>query len=184
MQNQSEQKDEDKAPNKEDEDAARRTGRLCGQAAATAASLESLLRRDEKVNVELGLVAAEARVREGKSLPETPLPFHRAMPSMTHMALVELERVGILKFVISQNIDGLHLRSGIPREKLSELHGNAFMELCPSCGVEYFRDFEVETIGLKETPRSCSSYDCGARLKDTVVDWEVLISCVDWLHYC
>ncbi|THG05629.1 hypothetical protein TEA_000814 [Camellia sinensis var. sinensis] len=110
--------------------------------------------------------------REGKSLPETPLPFHRAMPSMTHMALVELERVGILKFVISQNIDGLHLRSGIPREKLSELHGNAFMELCPSCGVEYFRDFEVETIGLKETPRSCSSYDCGARLKDTVVDWE------------
>ncbi|CAL5390271.1 unnamed protein product [Camellia sinensis] len=110
--------------------------------------------------------------REGKSLPETPLPFHRAMPSMTHMALVELERVGILKFVISQNIDGLHLQSGIPREKLSELHGNAFMELCPSCGVEYFRDFEVETIGLKETPRSCSSYDCGARLKDTVVDWE------------
>ncbi|XP_028073910.1 NAD-dependent protein deacetylase SRT1-like isoform X2 [Camellia sinensis] len=36
----------------------------------------------------------------------------------------------------------------------------------------YFRDFEVEPIGLKETPRSCSSDDCGARLKDTVVDWE------------
>ncbi|KAF5948671.1 hypothetical protein HYC85_014628 [Camellia sinensis] len=36
----------------------------------------------------------------------------------------------------------------------------------------YFWDFEVETIGLKETPRSCSSDGCGARLKDTVVDWE------------
>ncbi|KAK2967289.1 hypothetical protein RJ640_004855 [Escallonia rubra] len=110
--------------------------------------------------------------REGKALPEASLPFHRAMPSMTHMALVELEKAGLLKFVISQNIDGLHLRSGIPREKLAELHGNSFMETCPSCGVEYLRDFEVETIGLKETSRRCSSADCSAKLKDTVLDWE------------
>lgn len=110
--------------------------------------------------------------REGKALPEASLPFHRAMPSMTHMALVELERAGILKFVISQNVDGLHLRSGIPREKLAELHGNSFLETCPSCGVEYLRDFEVETIGLKETSRRCSDKKCGARLKDTVLDWE------------
>lgn len=40
--------------------------------------------------------------REGKALPEASLPFHRAMPSLTHMALVELEKAGILKFVISQ----------------------------------------------------------------------------------
>ncbi|KAJ1441232.1 Sirtuin family [Sesbania bispinosa] len=110
--------------------------------------------------------------REGKVLPEASLPFHRAVPSLTHMALVELEKTGILKFVISQNVDGLHLRSGIPREKLAELHGNSFMETCPSCGAEYFRDFEVETIGLKETSRRCSDATCGARLKDTVLDWE------------
>ncbi|KAI5409015.1 hypothetical protein KIW84_054727 [Lathyrus oleraceus] len=110
--------------------------------------------------------------REGKALPEASLPFHRAVPSLTHMSLVELEKAGILKFVISQNVDGLHLRSGIPREKLSELHGNSFMETCPSCGAEYFRDFEVETIGLKETSRRCSDAKCGARLKDTVLDWE------------
>ncbi|KAJ0261603.1 NAD-dependent protein deacetylase SRT1 [Hirschfeldia incana] len=110
--------------------------------------------------------------REGKDLPKASLPFHRAMPSMTHMALVELERAGILKFVISQNVDGLHLRSGIPREKLSELHGDSFMEMCPSCGAEYLRDFEVETIGLKETSRKCSNAKCGAKLKDTVLDWE------------
>ncbi|XVE50846.1 hypothetical protein DITRI_Ditri01bG0196700 [Diplodiscus trichospermus] len=110
--------------------------------------------------------------REGKPLPEASLPFHRAMPSMTHMALVELEKAGILKFVISQNVDGLHLRSGIPREKLAELHGNSFMEICPSCGSEYLRDFEVETIGLKETSRRCSDEKCGAKLRDTVLDWE------------
>ncbi|KAH9652305.1 NAD-dependent protein deacetylase SRT1 [Citrus sinensis] len=71
-----------------------------------------------------------------------------------------------------QNVDGLHLRSGIPREKLAELHGNSFMEACPSCGSEYFRDFEVETIGLKETSRRCSDLKCGAKLRDTVLDWE------------
>ncbi|XP_057460315.1 NAD-dependent protein deacetylase SRT1-like isoform X2 [Actinidia eriantha] len=110
--------------------------------------------------------------REGKGVPEASLPFHRAVPSITHMALVELEKAGILKFIISQNVDSLHLRSGIPREKLAELHGNSFMEICPKCGVEYLRDFEVETIGLKETSRRCSDMKCGAKLKDTVLDWE------------
>ncbi|XP_010416744.1 PREDICTED: NAD-dependent protein deacetylase SRT1-like isoform X2 [Camelina sativa] len=38
------------------------------------------------------------------TLQKASLPFHRAMPSMTHMALVELERAGILKFVISQGL--------------------------------------------------------------------------------
>ncbi|VFQ82494.1 unnamed protein product [Cuscuta campestris] len=109
--------------------------------------------------------------KEGKAMPKASLPFHRAMPSLTHMALVGLEKAGILKFIISQNIDGIHLRSGIPREKLSELHGNSFMEICP-CGVEYMRDFEVETIGLKETTRNCTKVGCSARLRDTVLDWE------------
>ncbi|KAH9793753.1 nad-dependent protein deacetylase sirtuin-6 [Citrus sinensis] len=110
--------------------------------------------------------------REGKGVPDASLPFDRAMPSITHIALVELEKAGILKFVISQNVDSLHLRSGIPREKLAELHGNSFREICPSCGVEYLRDFEIETIGMKKTPRRCSDVKCGSRLKDTVLDWE------------
>ncbi|KAI7744104.1 hypothetical protein M8C21_030354 [Ambrosia artemisiifolia] len=110
--------------------------------------------------------------RAGKGVPEASLPFHRAAPSATHMALVELERAGILKFVISQNVDSLHLRSGIPRHKLSELHGNSFREVCPSCSTEYLRDFEVETIGLKETSRRCCDPKCGAKLRDSVLDWE------------
>nr|B8ARK7.2 RecName: Full=NAD-dependent protein deacetylase SRT1; AltName: Full=Regulatory protein SIR2 homolog 1; AltName: Full=SIR2-like protein 1; Short=OsSIRT1 [Oryza sativa Indica Group] len=110
--------------------------------------------------------------RSGKGVPGASLPFHRAVPTLTHMALVELEKTGRLKFVISQNVDSLHLRSGLPREKLAELHGNSFKEICPSCKKEYLRDFEIETIGLKDTPRRCSDKNCGARLKDTVLDWE------------
>ncbi|KAH7315095.1 hypothetical protein KP509_21G033800 [Ceratopteris richardii] len=109
---------------------------------------------------------------EGKPLPKADLPFHQARPGITHMALVELQRRGILKFIISQNIDGLHLKSGIPRSCLSELHGSSFREVCSSCETEYVRDFEVETIGLKHTGRRCSVASCNARLKDTVLDWE------------
>lgn len=107
--------------------------------------------------------------KEGKDLPSASLPFHRAKPSLTHMALVQLEKLGILKFVISQNVDSLHLRSGIPRAKLAELHGNSFMEVCVWCEEEYLRDFEVESIGLKVTSRKCK---CGAKLRDTVLDWD------------
>ena len=45
--------------------------------------------------------------------------------------------------MVSQNVDGLHLRSGVPRDKLAELHGNCFAERCPSCKKEYIRDFEM-----------------------------------------
>jgi mono-ADP-ribosyltransferase sirtuin 6 len=39
-------------------------------------------------------------------------------------------------------------------------------------GCRYFRDFEVETLGCKPTGRRCSDPECGAKLIDTIVDWE------------
>jgi hypothetical protein len=60
--------------------------------------------------------------------------------------LLALLQLGKVKYVISQNVDGLHLRSGIPRAQLAELHGNTFSERCPKCKKEYIRDFEIETV--------------------------------------
>ncbi|KAA0183786.1 putative chromatin regulatory protein sir2, partial [Fasciolopsis buskii] len=72
-------------------------------------------------------------------LPEATL----AKPTFTHMAIKTLVTHGYVRHVISQNVDGLHMRSGLPREKLSELHGNLFLEQCVSCGCIVKRRFDV-----------------------------------------
>ena len=52
--------------------------------------------------------------------------MNKAIPSFCHMTLVALEQAGYLKYLVSQNVDGLHMRSGFNRDKLAELHGNRY----------------------------------------------------------
>ncbi len=65
------------------------------------------------------------------------------MPTPTHMSLVKLQTEGIMKYLISQNCDGLHRRSGMLPENISELHGNTNLERCSKCKKEYLRDFDA-----------------------------------------
>ena len=111
--------------------------------------------------------------------PDVSVSFEEAVPSYAHYALVELNRIGKLQFLISQNIDGLHIRSGFPVNRLAELHGNMFVEKCNSClskvkkilfRIENFllfnflfsnffskhiNSYSVKTIGLKPTGKKC-----------------------------
>ncbi|XP_070542302.1 LOW QUALITY PROTEIN: NAD-dependent protein deacylase sirtuin-6-like [Ptychodera flava] len=109
-------------------------------------------------------------------VPKLDVTFDTAKPTKTHMALVGLERAGIVKYVISQNVDGLHFRSGLPRDHFSELHGNMFIEECDKCGRQYVRNQPVPTVGLKLTGNLCSWNKsmgrCRGRLRDTILDWE------------
>uniref|UniRef100_A0A7S2ZML2 protein acetyllysine N-acetyltransferase n=1 Tax=Rhodosorus marinus TaxID=101924 RepID=A0A7S2ZML2_9RHOD len=95
--------------------------------------------------------------------------FTTAAPTLAHVALVELHHRGLIKFLISQNVDGLHLRSGFPRDALAELHGNVFAEECRACDREYLRCYDVDSIGLRETGRACDQ--CGEALYDKLLDW-------------
>lgn len=92
-------------------------------------------------------------------------------PTSTHMALVELMKNGYLKFLVSQNCDGLHLKSGIPTDKIAELHGNSKCEACAKCGKVYYRQERVKPYEPKTrlTGRMCTVLDCNSRLRSTTV---------------
>ena len=93
-----------------------------------------------------------------------------AWPNDGHRALAALVQHGYIKHVISQNVDGLIHRSGVPADRLTELHGNIFNEAC-ECGARvHWKDFVVPTWGRTDhfTGRSC---ECSPEkpTRDTIV---------------
>ena len=70
-----------------------------------------------------------------------------AEPNVAHYALAQLVADGAMHAVITQNIDGLHEASGIPQDKIVELHGNGAYATCLTCGVRH----ELSTVCLLYT---------------------------------
>jgi NAD-dependent deacetylase len=87
-----------------------------------------------------------------------------AQPNPGHYALAELEKEGIIKCVITQNIDGLHEKAG--SKNLLEYHGSARKLRCISCGSR----FSVEEFSFEELPPYCTK--CGKALKYDVVHFK------------
>jgi NAD-dependent deacetylase len=89
--------------------------------------------------------------------------IRQAEPNQGHYALAQLEALGMLKCVITQNIDGLHKKAG--SKKVLEYHGGVHVLRCISCGSRFAR----EEISLDELPPRCK---CGAALKYDVVHFK------------
>jgi len=84
-----------------------------------------------------------------------------AEPNPAHYALAELESMGHLCGIITQNVDGLHQKAG--SKNVVEIHGNIGRTTCLSCGASY----ETRTIEFRGVAPRCPS--CGGLLKPDVV---------------
>mmetsp|Transcript_13329 Transcript_13329/g.35753 ORF Transcript_13329/g.35753 Transcript_13329/m.35753 type:complete len:322 (+) Transcript_13329:51-1016(+) len=109
----------------------------------------------------------------GETADESMEAFNGALePTGAHRAIMRLHNAGRVTALLTTNVDGLHLASGVPQEVLCELHGNAFVEECRSCGARFERDFVTRTsTGLFDhgTGRSCDR--CGGALYDNIVNF-------------
>jgi len=98
--------------------------------------------------------------RQAKGLPTKARDFSAAEPNAGHLAIAEIQKLGKLAFLISQNVDNLHLRSGIHPDLLAELHGNVTKLRCSRC--EFLLDNFDDQI-------ACPL--CGGKLVSSVVNF-------------
>ncbi len=96
-------------------------------------------------------------------------PIKKVPPNLAHLAIAELERLGKLDCVITQNIDGLHFKAGNSEEKVIQLHGTAIYVSCLECGKRYDRDEIQERIRKGERAPRCG--DCGGPLKPATISF-------------
>jgi NAD-dependent deacetylase len=95
-----------------------------------------------------------------KMLVELDEVLASADPNPAHRTLAELEKRGILRLVITQNVDSLHQRAG--STKVVEFHGNNRTLRCDACG----RSFPRARVSLASLPPRCS---CGGALRPDLV---------------
>ena len=79
--------------------------------------------------------SADARADAWQRKFEIDKDIIDAVPNRGHRAVAKLVRTGKVASVITQNIDGLHQLSGVPDEKIIELHGNGTYAKCLTCNL-------------------------------------------------
>jgi NAD-dependent deacetylase len=103
----------------------------------------------------------------------------RIEPNASHLSLAELQGLGKLRFLITQNTDNLHRRSGIRPEILAELHGNGQLMRCLGCDRLHARQevgWDTTRWGpgyraQKPMPGQPVCATCGGRLISSVVNF-------------
>lgn len=83
------------------------------------------------------IASAEARRESWRLKLMFDDDMKNAAPNNGHLAIAKLVAAGTVSHVITQNVDGLHQQSGVPDDKVIELHGNATYAHCLDCGQRY-----------------------------------------------
>src|SRR4030043_2490256 len=123
----------------------------------------------EDFNFQNFLASETSREKYWQMATEMYESIKPAQPNMAHLAIAELEKLGKLDCVITQNIDGLHFRGGNSEEKVIQLHGTAIFVSCLSCQKRYDRDEIQERIKKGQKAPRCN--DCGGILKPATISF-------------
>jgi NAD-dependent deacetylase len=94
-------------------------------------------------------------------------PAWRAEPNAAHRALAELSRSCIDTWVITQNIDGLQQKGGMPADRVLELHGTMFRAVCVGCGDRMAMADVLARVEAGENDPACRK--CGGILKSATI---------------
>ena len=111
----------------------------------------------------------EDRIEAWRQKVESWPEMRDAKPNSGHMALVELYRAGKLSAMITQNIERLHQRSGIPGEIVFELHGTTTEAMCLTCGDRIDMEEAVARVEGGEKAPLCRK--CGGLLNPATVSF-------------
>lgn len=115
---------------------------------------------------------------KGLPPPKAKKKWSEVKPNEGHLAIVELQNMGLMKFLISQNVDGLHLKSGIDPKKIAEFHGNSTLMRCLKCNAKYEkkkiwdeRKWGTGYLTSKVIDGQPTCPKCGGRIVSTVVNF-------------
>lgn len=112
------------------------------------------------------LSSKEARIEYWRRKANLYPDLVNARPNPAHQALVDLYNMGLLEAVITQNIDGLHQKAGLPDERVIELHGSSQRVRCTRCGQISSLDDAYRRVKAGDLAPEC---ECGGFLKpDTI----------------
>ena len=103
----------------------------------------------------------ERRLEDHRNPTEFTVALEGAQPNAGHFAMAELERLGALSHVITQNVDDLHRRAG--QQSISEIHGNRHWLRCAECHSRWPREEVI--IDEHQLPPLCSQPDCNGVVK-------------------
>lgn len=132
------------------------------------------------------LRSPEARAEYWRQKTITHHEFSAAKPNRGHQVLADWERRGIIRGIITQNIDGYHQQAG--SENVLELHGTAREVSCLACARRWSADGWVAWYELHQRAPDCP--ECGGPLKHATISFgqpletAVLESAVRWSSEC
>jgi NAD-dependent deacetylase len=124
--------------------------------------------RYRPVTIQEFLASEDDRARYWRYKGETWQVIRAATPNPAHVALAELARADRIALLVTQNVDGLHERSGVPLDRLVNVHGTDSAVACVGCGRSEPRDVAQRAWEAGTAVPRCA---CGAPWKPATISF-------------